>query len=46
MGFSLAPSPDRDGSPALALYSDSFYNELMELEPNFWKQFEEFNSSF
>ena len=28
-----------DESPALALYSDSFFNELMELEPNIWKQF-------
>ena len=46
MGFSLAPSPDRDGSPALALYSSSFFQELLELEPTFWKQFEEFNSSF
>jgi len=46
MGFSLAPSPDRDGSPALALYSDSFFQELLERKPDIWKQFKEFNSSF
>jgi hypothetical protein len=46
MGFCLAPSPETDESPALALYSDSFFNELMELKPDIWKQFEEFNSSF
>lgn len=46
MGFSLAPSPETDESPALALYSGSFFQELMELKPDIWKQFEELNSSF
>jgi len=46
MGFRLAPSPETDDSPALALYSDSFFQELLELKPDIWKQFEEFNSSF
>ena len=46
MGFCLAPSPETDGTPALALYSDSFFQELMDLKPSIWKQFEEFNSSF
>jgi hypothetical protein len=46
MGFRLAPSPETDDNPALAVYSSSFFQELMELEPNIWKQFEEFNSSF
>ena len=46
MGFCLAPSPETDESPALALYSDSFFNELMELKPDIWKQFEKLNSSF
>ena len=46
MGFCLAPSPETDESPALALYSSSFFNELMELKPDIWKQFEKLNSSF
>ena len=46
MGFRLAPSPETDDNPALAVYSSSFFNELMELKPDIWKQFEEFNSSF
>ena len=46
MGFCLAPSPETDDSPALVLYSASFFQELMELKPDIWKQFEEFNSSF
>ena len=46
MGFSLAPSPETDESPALALYSDSFFQELLELKPDIWKQFEKLNSSF
>jgi hypothetical protein len=45
MGFCLAPSPETDESPALALYSDSFFQELLELKPDIWKQFEDFNSS-
>jgi hypothetical protein len=45
MGFCLAPSPETDDSPALALYSDSFFQELMELKPSIWKQFEDFNLS-
>ena len=46
MGFCLAPSPETDESPALALYSDSFFQELLELKPDIWKQFEKLNSSF
>ena len=46
MGFRLAPSPETDDNPALALYSASFFQELMELKPDIWKQFEKFNSSF
>ena len=46
MGFCLAPSPETDDSPALALYSDSFFQELLEHKPNIWKQFEKLNSSF
>ena len=46
MGFSLAPSPETDESPALALFSSFFFQELMELKPSIWKQFEKLNSSF
>jgi hypothetical protein len=46
MGFCLAPSPETNESPALALYSDSFFQELLELKPDIWKQFEKLNSSF
>ena len=46
MGFSLAPSPETDDSLALALYSDSFFQELLELKPDIWKQFQKFNSRF
>ena len=46
MGFALAPSPDQGDSPALALYSASFFNEVMELKPDIWKQFKKINSGF
>ena len=46
MGFCLAPSPETDDNPALALYCSSFFQELLERKPDIWKQFEKLNSSF